>query len=325
MVCVALVCAINEIRADTFTAVRPDQLTAVLEQISRLLALCCHYLSVRPPAQIILPHADSPHPAILPLLGSYQSTDFSSTRLQLSTVNLSASKSLERAVSRPRVLHLDRPLPKLNKEDFKTYGLFIEGVTLLAWDIAWLCKTQGVTNINAWEDVCPLGMNLWQLLFGHESARTPRPTLARNVSTATDVTARSSAKARQPSNNRMPPPSPFGRLSHSSASYNLAGAEGTELLRAWRLAAPARLLDKVKSYLLTEMSGAEWEMLDEKEWNQDREDEEAVLVGDERRLADVKNAMSVMTFADAGDGQYDEAKGKGNSGWTKVRGRSGDG
>lgn len=292
-----------------------------------MLALCCHYLSVRLPAEIILPHTDYPHPSIMPLLSSYQSTDAGSpglTRSQSSKDSPSQSKTLDqRATSRPRVLFLDRPLPKLSKEDSKSYGLFVEGVTLLSWDIAWLCKTQGVTTINAWEDVCPLGRNLWLLLFSEETAsRVARPRLDRNISTATDVTARSSAKSLT-----APPASSvrIGSLSHANASHNLAGADGNELLRTWKLAAPARLLDKVKSYLLTEMSGAEWEMLDEREWNQEREDEEAVLVGGRRPSDEAKTAMSVMTVTGAGDEDADGGKGKGTSGWMKVRGRNGDG
>jgi len=81
---------------------------------------------------------------------------------------------------------------------------------------------------------------------------------------------------------------------------------GIALMRSWRLASPHRLIDKVKSHLLTEMSGAEWELIAESEWDVEREDEQAVLVGG-MRPADVD--------------PENVTKAKGSSGWTVLRGR----
>ena len=301
-----------------------QQISASLDNVCRLLGLWCHYLSIRLPAEVIMPHNDFPHPAIMPEKSSYKSreTPYPNGSSSQSS-SPAASKLLDmRNMPRPRLLHLNRSLPKLNKEDPKAYGLFLEGVTLLAWDIAWLCKSQGINTINSFDDVCNVGKNLWQLLEAQRGASLVRPRLDRNISTATDVTARS----RQPT--PLTPGVRFGIYSHGSAHRSLSGHEGLELFRDWKLPLPARLTDKLKSYLLTEMTGAEWDLMEDKEWEDEREDELAVLIGGERRSIDSKHpAMSVMTVAPhngADDDDTANGRPKGSSGWMKVRGRNGD-
>ena len=74
----------------------------------------------------------------------------------------------------------------------------------------------------------------------------------------------------------------FGQFSHGAAHSFFGGSEGAELLRSWRLHSPARSIDKIKGHLIGEMQGAEWEVLDEKEWSNFDEDnapeEEPVMV-----------------------------------------------
>ena len=252
----------------------PDHVSASLANVSRLLVTCCHYLSIRLPAEVLCAHPDFPQPAMLSLQSSYQTPERVPANLSQSTLNSpSSSRTLLGRLPRPKLrpLHLDKPLPRLAKEDPASYNLFIEGVTLLAWDVAWLCRTEGVTAIDTWEDVCAVGRNLWLLFMvdsasndsGQTGTTTPTPS---NVSVPVDFGAPR-----------------LGEYSHGSSFKNLAGPEGTELFRTWQLPSLARISDKVKSHLLTEMSGAEWELLDEKEWNEEREDEQAVLVGGERR------------------------------------------
>lgn len=68
----------------------------------------------------------------------------------------------------------------LAKEDPSTYSLFIEGVVLLAYNIAWACCTQGVPigDKTSYEDVCNMGRNLYSLLIGNQLTNNPATRLA---------------------------------------------------------------------------------------------------------------------------------------------------
>ncbi|KAK4550019.1 hypothetical protein LTR36_002986 [Oleoguttula mirabilis] len=298
------------------TVPRPHEVaTAAMDNVCRLVGNCCHYLSVRLPAEILLPHNDFPHAMVVPERASYKLKDVLYSGMSSSqSSSPAASRFVDRhgvSLPRPRPLHLDRPLPDLVKDDTKAFSLFIEGVMLLAWDVAWLCKSQGVDTINSFDDVCAIGRNLHQLLIGQEQ---PRPPLNRNFSSATTRTDRSKG---------VTPVSAIslGFYSHGSAHHSLAGFEGLALLHGWRLASPARLVDKLKSYLLNEISGAEWDFLSDKEWDEERADELPVLVVGERGSGEQHGpAMSVMTVAphDGADEERSEGKAKGSSGWMKL-------
>lgn len=211
-----------------------------------------------------------------------------------------------RPLSRPRPLSLDKPLPQLAKEDGIAYSLFIEGVTLLAWDVAWLCRTQGI-NVGAqsWDEICSIGKNLWQLLVSTPTNLLPpmtghRPSSNNLISTNSNIN-----NTNTNNNNRYNPgqqgnegvrtisiegantarrevpqqPSSsssrtqiLGHYSHGTAHSFLGGAEGTEFMRGWKLQGPMKMVDHLKSVLLGEMTGAEWEVVDEKEWIVDDED-----------------------------------------------------
>ncbi|KAK5000011.1 hypothetical protein LTR66_001053 [Elasticomyces elasticus] len=312
-------------------SVHHDHVTASLGHVCRLLVTCCFYLAVRLPAEVILPHANYPHPTVFSIQSSYQHRNIpypGSTSAPSSSVSLGTSKVLEQHPRpRPRVLCLDRPLPRLAKEDPAAYAYFVEGVTLLAWDIAWLCRSQGVSGIDTWEDVCAIGKNMHRLfvvtpnaqrLNSRNEGTSTRPPVSR-TSTATTVTP----------SNEPDLPIKLGTFSHNSTQALLCAPEGNELMHGWKLTVPAKVIDKVKSYLLTEMSGADWEMLEEREWMEERDDEQAVLVGGTRRddaaQGAVHPAMSVMTIAGAPLGDAFEARAKGTSGWTRVKSRGGEG
>ncbi|KAK5133274.1 hypothetical protein LTR08_008008 [Meristemomyces frigidus] len=299
--------------------------TAATDSICRLLGNCCHYLSVRLPAEILLPHNDFPHAMIMVTKASYQLKDPPYPSMSASqSSSTAASRIMDRhgvVLPRPRPLHLDRPLPDLVKNDSKMFSLFIEGVMLLAWDVAWLCKIQGIDTINSFDDVCAIGKNLHQLLVATEQ---PRPQPYRTISSATARTNRSNRVMATPAVG-------LGAYSHGSAYHSIAGFEGLERLNGWRLAtaSPTRLLDKLKSYLLNEISGAEWDFLSDKEWDEERDDELPVLVGGTEQPLDARETtMSVMRVAPQ-DGAASERlgldKAKGTSGWMKLRGRGNDG
>lgn len=103
-------------------------------------------------------------------------------------------------------------------------------------------------------------------------------------------------------------------------------------MRSWKLLqSPTKLIDKVKAALHAEMSGAEWEVVDERQeaWGVE---EEPVFVGGGGRSVkdaegnnDTESVVSGTTVA----GQAQEERGdsasegrpKGTSGWTKVKSR----
>lgn len=284
-----------------------EQVSEALGNVARLMSLCAHYLSVRLPAEIILPHEDFPRSVILPDKSSYNGKTVPFPGPAHSrTSSPVASRIMEQNQARPRPLWLDRSLTQLSKDDNKTYGLYLEGATLLAWDLAWLCKTQGIETINTFEDACVLGKNLYQLLLRDRK----RPTLDRKESTATGK-----GDQREPIR--------LGVFSHASAQNNLAGHDGLTFMKDFKLGLPARLSDKLKTFLLNDMSGAEWDLLEGREWDEDREDEKPVLVGGSKRPQESRYAaMSMMSVAphDERTDEEEERKRKANGGWMKVRG-----
>ncbi|GAB7341527.1 hypothetical protein MBLNU457_7744t1 [Dothideomycetes sp. NU457] len=284
---------------------RPEYVSATFTNISRLLMTCCHYLSIRPPSEIVCQQAGMAYPAMLSLQSSYQTVDGTSTSMAQSTIGgMASSRILTGRSARPKLrpLHLEKPLPLLAKEDPATYNLFIEGATLLAWNVAWLCKTQGMTGIDSWEDVCSIGKNLWQL-FGI------------NSDTKDKIVT-----------NKEPPAPRFGEYSHATSYKSLSNPTMADHMRASSLPPLASISDRLKSHLLTEMSGAEWELLDEREWNDDQDDEQAVLVGSDRRAMESKMGVSFMTaVGDPDESNREEGKGKSSSGWTKLKSRTSEG
>jgi hypothetical protein len=96
-------------------------------------------------------------------------------------------------------------------------------------------------------------------------------------------------------------------------------------MQEWRLSQPHRLIDKLRNHLLIEITGAEWDVVGDNDFEIEGgdEDELAVLVGGWHRnaLESRHPAMSVMSVATHDDLH---PKQKGGNGWTKVRGRSED-
>jgi hypothetical protein len=176
--------------------------------------------------------------------------------------------------------------------------MFVEGAILLAWNIAWLCKTQGMGGLSDWRDICPIGRNLYNLLLSEH--RTARANAAAQDTPGSPVDG---ATARGMNN----VPVIFGKYSHGSAHSFLGLPEGIELTRDWRLQSFTRVSDKIRAHLQNEMQSAEWDVLEEDEWRHSRgEDQKAedepVIVGGRRR-----NSVR---------------KPDGKSGWTRLRHRN---
>jgi hypothetical protein len=292
-----------------------NHVNACLDNICHLLGVWCHYLSIRLPAEIILPHRDFPHPAIFSERSSYKLTNIvypATLAHQSSSPSASRILQEQRDQPRPRLLHLNRPLALLAKQDPKTFGLFVEGVMLLAWDLAWLCRSQGITTINSFDDVCDIGRNIWLLSIAQQSSASDRDRREKGASEGGSST-------RKPVSETLR----FGSFSHGNLRHCIAGHESASLMQEWRLSQPHRLIDKLRNHLLIEITGAEWDVVDDNDFEDEGEDELAVLVGGAHRSSQARQhpAMSVMSVATHVDTAPNK---KGGNGWTKVRGRSED-
>ena len=320
----------------------PAHVTTSTTNLAHLVYLVSHYLTLRLPAEITLPHRDYPLPTIFSPGSSYTMREVNfpgSTPSQSSNNSPSASRAFEsRPLPRPRPLHIEKKLSVLAKEDTVAYALFVEGMTLLAWDIAWICKTQGLNvGENSWEEICAMGRNLWQLLVAESNVSRPPPprgisghTLAAHPS----VTPRKDAATRIDNTVKAQSPATLGHYSHGTAHSFLANAEGMEYMRGWRLQSPVKVIEKVKALLLSDRTGAEWEILEGNEWEEETPnagetaakeanvEEEAVFVKGRRREGGFDEGRSVMSAGTRAGEEVDE-KAKGTSGWTKVKSRGG--
>ena len=315
----------------------PTQVSTSNTNVAHLVHLVSHYLSLRLPAEITLPHRDFPLPTILSPSSSYTGRDFpfpGSTPSHSSNNSPSASRHADqRPLPRPRPLHLNKKLSVLAKDDQVAYASFVEGVTFLAWDIAWLCKTQGIdVGGSSWEEVCAMGKNLWQLLVAPPS----RPPLSREISSRTNalkppLSRTSTPAARIPLTEKSKEAPPMGHFSHGTAYGYLAAASGTEYMRDWRLQSPLRAIEKVKAMLLSERTGAEWELLEGNEWEEEAE-AETKKVADTVAKPAIEETGILVKGENGGEREADwsgregaPARGdedrKGTSGWMKVKSR----
>ncbi|RCI12291.1 hypothetical protein L249_0251, partial [Ophiocordyceps polyrhachis-furcata BCC 54312] len=270
----------------------PDVISTSLAHIAHVLMLVSHYLAIRLPAEITLPHRDYPQPTIFNLAGSYQHGPAAFTNgsnMTTPSFLLQPHDADSQHVPRPRPLFVDKPLPQLSEEDPTTYSFFLEGVTLLAYDMAWLCCSQGVSigDKGSFEDVCHMGRNLYNFVF--EAQRQGYNHLADAID------------ARDPSSDELQTDW-VGRYSHGTMYNFLGSAHGTEFTRSFKLPSPIKLADKLKRKLLGDAPAADWEVLDDDAWR---------VVVEEERGPEADGTAN-------GSAKAEEA-----NGWTKVKHRDG--
>ncbi|PBP21016.1 hypothetical protein BUE80_DR008182 [Diplocarpon rosae] len=305
----------------------PAQISTALSHIVHLLMLSTHYLAIRLPAEITLPHRDYPLPTIFPITSSYKYTDVPfpgttpSQSLNTSPADSRHTESLPHP--HPRPLFITKPLPLLATEDPSGYGLFLEGITLLAYDVAWVCKSQGVPvgDESSFEDICNIGRNLYNLLIGPKLRSAPSSRVPSTQSTPTKGDRDTNGEG----DGSKAIFTTMGRYSHGTAHSFLGSAEGTEYIRSWKLLSPIKLVDNLKGKLLSEVANAEWELLDADAWAvEDEPGRDAVVIGDrqgkERNLG-MQSFMSMRTVVETAEtlGSVGARK-PGTSGWTKLRG-----
>ncbi|KAL1882181.1 hypothetical protein Daus18300_000667 [Diaporthe australafricana] len=319
----------------------PEAISTSLAHISHILMLASHYLAIRLPAEVTLPHRDYPKPTIFSLASSHRHGEVPFP----GTVVLPPSEPRDqnqRYVPRPRPLYIDRPLLALAKEDPATYSLFIEGVVLLAYDIAWACCTQGVPigDKTSYEDVCNMGRNLYNLLIGNQLTNNPAARLVQSPPSpdATGIPETPESVKDQLGGNAKPM---MGRYSHGTIHAFLGSAEGNEFTRSFKLPNPVKLADRLKKKMLSDADGLDWEMLNDDAWAVEEPMEEGVQGKGKRpgesgqRLFGVESVMSTSTartaldstVADFAQVSLDEASSpekprpSGTSGWTKLKSR----
>jgi hypothetical protein len=314
------------------------ELSASLSSTAHLLVLVSFYLSIRLPAEITLPHRDYPLPTIFMPANSYAGREvpFPGTTPTPSSNSPATPRHGDlRPMPRPRPLFLEskdleEKVPQFAKRDPTAFNFFLEAISLLAWDVAWVCRTQGFhAGTETWEDVCNIGGNLWQLLLSQpQSAGLMRVLSSREVQnrnkTGKDIATAGLIKS-------TPVPK-LGSVSHSSAYSFLGSAEAQELLRGWKLSKYTMIVDPLKKSLIGEMNNAEWELLQEQEWDDGGEKfdgDAAVHVRnknmDGNNFDDARSIMTAVTRVEEHVENPDDSSGtgrvKGTSGWTKVRGR----
>lgn len=232
-----------------------------------------------------------------------------------------------RSHPRPRLLFIDKPLAQLAKEDPGTYGLFLEGATLLAWDVAWLCRTQGINlPSDSWEEICNIGKSLWQLLIAPpaEASTLMRAFAGRDTQTK----LKSSKDSPQTTIQRMRSFPMLGHYSHGTVHSFLGASEGSEFIRTWKLPTSTKVADKLKASLLGELASAEWELLDEQEWDDDNTNLPAGQSPQQPNTNPSPSELISGTFDDRTgretglSGERDAIRrSKGTSGWMKLNSR----
>lgn len=324
---------------NTGTGIPSSQISTSLLYSAHLLVIVSHYLSVRLPAEIILPHRNHPTPVIYTPAVSYLTHETTySPWSSSSSPTVSRTSGSRTNLHRPRPLVLEKSLPKLAKEDPGHYALFLEGATLLAWNVSWLCRTQGLNlSSDSWEEVCDIGKNLWQLLVAPPAqVTTPmRAFTGREVQPKVKG-SRDSPRTTVQRTKSFPM---LGHFSHGTVHSFLGASEGTEFMRSWRLPTPTKVMDKLRSTLLGEMASAEWEFLDKKEWDDADLESSETYSGRPTISSGSANGPSPETgengpdraaYAGTGkpessrdgrDEQRNAARPKGTSGWTKLKSR----
>jgi hypothetical protein len=300
----------------------PEVISTSLAHIAHILVLAARYLGIRLPAEITVPHADYPRPTIFSLASSYKHGEVAfpgSLVSQIPSVRDDGSE-LEH-VPRPRPLFLDKSLPTLAKEDPSAYKLFLEGVSLLAFDIAWACCSQGVSfgDKDSYEDVCNMGQNLWRLLIGDQLHRRSVEQPFRSSFTPPTGSPRDEDRGEMTNTK-----STIGRWSHGTLHSFLGGAEGTEFVRNFKIMPPLKLADRLKKRLSSEAPMLEWEKIEGDELDDGFDD--GVLVrghdsgGSSAGRGDLGTA-SIMTVRTVGSNGGVSDSAKKTSGWTRLKSR----
>lgn len=305
------------------------ELTAVLQNVAHLAVLVAFYLGVRIPAEIVLPSRTHPQTQINTPAHSYlEKRVNASEETRGKSSSPTASRYDSRSLAGPRSLHCGthdetERLSQLINKDPLAFTLFIDATALLAWNVAWLNRSQGIlSGTSTWEEICDIGKNLHRLLL----TKTQSPSATR-VGSEQELAKKRTQRTRAQTltqDLKKGVTSGLGQSSHLAAYGNLNSHELAKSMQTWQYSTFTRISSSLRNALLNEMNNAEWELLQEQEWDDGGEDfDQAVMV--KTRNTDVpryEDARSIMTVKTRGD-ESDAGSGRvpGTSGWTKLKSR----
>ncbi|KAI0126489.1 UV radiation resistance protein and autophagy-related subunit 14-domain-containing protein [Xylariales sp. AK1849] len=311
-----------------------------LGHMAHLLWLVSHYLSIRLPAEITLPHNDYPRSTIFTLANSYHHDPVAFPGTSPLPVDLRDQQYSH--LPHPRPLFLDKPLSSFTKDESKHYSLFLEGVCLLAYNIVWLCRTQGITvgdNSNSFEDFSCMGRNLYNLLVGSSSLHRNQPgqPLIADANAPSPIHNGNTATENPSELSKATPK--MGAYSHGTAHTFLGSAAGESFTRSFKLPSPIKLADKLKARLVDEAPVPEWELIEDDDFGPNDLDD-GVMVGETPQSKarnpkyGLESYMSVNTFGSSGTGggrapgaaavtsaANEKDKERSSNGWTKIKPR----
>jgi hypothetical protein len=193
-----------------------------------------------------------------------------------------------------------------------------------------------MSGFNTETEICPVGLNLWNLLLAEPETLSTRK--GHHSGEGSRII---------PSDSPTPPttdgPVLFGQLSHGTTLSFFGAARAKDVMGTWKLQNPARAFDRIKSYLQAEMQRAEWEILDDTEFDEILHGEEAVMIrgqqhanetnparvamGQTTQNVEASGTRALRRESHGADSESSKVttgstKTPGANGWTKVRNRN---
>ena len=322
------------------SSLRCADLTAVLASVAHLIILLGFQLGIRLPAEITEPFPDHPLHTISTPQGSYRGTkpdfqqflspdpqsDHPSTLDLEPTLLLRPRPLFIGSPNRERQVTRDERVFNVQKRDETSFRAFTEGIALLAWDVAYLCRSQGFTaGTNSWEEICNMGRNLHQLL----STTTNTPTVSRTQSDRLINRPPMRSKKSEPLviGSQREALGELGRGSDLSTISRDVKADQQGIMTLWIHADWYTVAKPLARTLLTEIASADWELLLDDEWDDGGEQfDEAVFVKtkamDGQQYDDARSIMTTRTQLE--EEARSAARVPGTSGWTKLKSRDKD-
>ncbi|KAK6541189.1 hypothetical protein TWF694_008558 [Orbilia ellipsospora] len=206
----------------------PNNITVALGHLSHMSVLIASYLGLKLPCEVVLPIRDAP----------------------MATIR-------HQRFNRARPLSTTLPLPQLHSSDSEQYAMFIEGISMLVYNVAWLCWSQGLEEAAAEiEDVWQPGRNMYRLLLCTPTKHHPALVQWSDaLKEAIQVTPPQPGKKPQAVNMFL------GRVNHSSAHSFLNSPQGLQHMARWKISLNV-VIDRTKQILVSETSNAEWDLIE---------------------------------------------------------------
>ncbi|KAL8803922.1 MAG: hypothetical protein Q9182_002889 [Xanthomendoza sp. 2 TL-2023] len=235
----------------------------------------------------------------------------------------------------PKPLYLKKHLPTIAKDDTQAFAAVVEGITLLAWDVAWLCRSQGIdVGAESWEEVCNVGGNLGKLFAAariepRSTSNSPGPLPKRDADLRRELPVTTGSRAPGPgiASDHL---TSFGQYSHGTVHSNLSTANGAKIMREWRLQDPVKIIGRVKQILVGDRTTAGWDMLEGKEWefastspewSRPAAPVDATIVVVDSKSGPKNIAKDSETESNTPGAEELVEKARGTSGWTKLKSR----